>query len=330
MRAFLSHSSADKGFVEAVADNLKPGTYELDATTFDLGAINSHAIITALARSDLFCLFLSKNSIKSSYVAFETLLGVEYLAKASISQFLVICLDEEAFYQANYDAKFFNIVRKPINPESAARLIQGHLISSGKGWGDYYHPFVGREGEIDELEKQISDPERPPARALYISGNPGSGRKTLARKFYEQQFPHVGKIFARIDIGPFDGLEELFRSVLMSLRPSISVSELRSRIDAFTISNLNERSRQIADLLNSLIVAREAAFLIDHGGVINNDGAFTKDILEVLPQLDVRPHPSAIFITTRVMPKRFRRKENDIAYADTPSLKWDSANRLIS
>ena len=41
MRAFLSHSSRDKGFVEAVASNLRPGTFELDALTFDAGAMNS-------------------------------------------------------------------------------------------------------------------------------------------------------------------------------------------------------------------------------------------------------------------------------------------------
>jgi hypothetical protein len=31
MRAFISHSSKDKGFVEGVANHLKPGTFELDS-----------------------------------------------------------------------------------------------------------------------------------------------------------------------------------------------------------------------------------------------------------------------------------------------------------
>jgi hypothetical protein len=51
MRAFLSHSSKDKGFVQRVAESLRPGTYELDSQTFDAGLINSQAIISALERS---------------------------------------------------------------------------------------------------------------------------------------------------------------------------------------------------------------------------------------------------------------------------------------
>lgn len=71
MRAFLSHSSKDKGFVEAVTELFRPGTYELDSQTFDAGLVNAEAITAALRRCDLFCLFLSANSVQSSYVDFE-------------------------------------------------------------------------------------------------------------------------------------------------------------------------------------------------------------------------------------------------------------------
>jgi len=81
MRAFLSHSSRDKGFVDRVAEQLRPGSYELDAETFDAGLLNSQAIIESLKRCDLFCLFLSEESAQSSYVYLETLLGTEFLAR---------------------------------------------------------------------------------------------------------------------------------------------------------------------------------------------------------------------------------------------------------
>src|SRR5688572_6362944 len=112
MKAFLSHASSDKGFVDAVAKELKAGTYELDSETFDAGLINSQAIIEALKRSDLFCLFLSEKSVGSSYVDFETLLGVEYFARGRIGKFLAICLDEEAFAAASANVKYFNVVRR--------------------------------------------------------------------------------------------------------------------------------------------------------------------------------------------------------------------------
>ena len=116
MRAFLSHSSAGKDFVEPVAELMRSGTYELDSITFDAGLVNSSAIRDALARSDLFCLFLSRASVRSAYVEFETLLGLEFLARGSISRFIAICLDNEAFSLASENVKFYNIVRKSLSP----------------------------------------------------------------------------------------------------------------------------------------------------------------------------------------------------------------------
>jgi hypothetical protein len=195
MKAFLSHSSKDKGFVETVSGILRPGTFELDSLTFDKGLLNSQSIIESLKRCDLFCLFLSSNSVVAPYVDFETLLGIEFLASGKVGRFLAICLDEDAFAKASANVRFFNIVRKGLEPQNAARLIQGHLISAAEKTAAYTHPFIGREDELVELERQISDHKRPPSKALYISGNFGAGRRTIAQKFYEHQFPSVGRSF---------------------------------------------------------------------------------------------------------------------------------------
>jgi hypothetical protein len=176
MKVFLSHSSKDKGFVEAVAEQLRPGTYELDSQTFDAGLLNSEAIMASLKRCNLFCLFLSRASVTSDYVNFETLLGIELFASGRIKRFLAICLDEVAFEQASANVKFFNVVRISLGIESTARLIQGTMIAISAEDISTSHPFIGREDEIVELEKQITDYNRPPTRALFISGNIGTGR----------------------------------------------------------------------------------------------------------------------------------------------------------
>ena len=216
MRAFLSHSSTDKGYVEAVGMFLRPGTFELDSQTFELdsqtfdhGAVNSQAIQKALKRCDLFCLFLSSHSVISSYVDFETLLGIEFLASGSISRFLAICLDETAFKQASANAKHFNIVRNILQPDAAARLIEGHLISLAAADSTLHHVFIGREDELKEIGQKITDHSRPPSKALYLSGIFGSGRRTIAKKVYRDYFPHVGQVFPVIGVRPFAGLDEL-------------------------------------------------------------------------------------------------------------------------
>lgn len=330
MRAFLSHSSKDKFFVEGVADLLKPGTFELDATTFDAGLVNSTAIVEALKRSSVFCLFLSASSVKSPYVDFETLLGLEFLARGRISQFLAVCLDDEAFVAASDNVKFFNIVRRGVTIEGTARLIQGALLSDAAEENVLSHPFIGREEALVELEKQVIDPERPAIRAFFASGNHGMGRRALIRKFYQDHYPNVGKIFPTIDINEFAGLDELHRAVLFKLRPTLSGQAIRTHIGSFNVADESEKRRQIAALLNSLLAGREAAFLIDRGGVLTDAGGFQPEISSVIDLLDSRPHPPVSIISPRSIPFKLRRKVKDVAHIGLTSLTNSEAERLVS
>jgi hypothetical protein len=330
MRVFLSHSSKDKGFVDLVSGLLRPGTFELDSQTFDAGLVNSQAILASLRRCDLFCLFLSANSVTSAYVDFETMLGMEFLASGKVGHFLVICLDEKAFEQAAANIKFFNIVRKCLNADSAARLIQGHLISAAGQSANFAHPFGGREDELLELEKQITDHNRSQSKAVFISGNFGAGRRTLAQKFYEHRFPHVGRNFPTIHLDAFSGLDELYRKILAALRPTITTSELKTRIQAFGIAPPDERRRLVAQLFNSLLPAREAALLLDTGGILSDSGEFVPEMNEVINHLETKPHPPLIVVAPRMVPHKLRRREDDISYVAVKSLKRDSSERLIS
>ncbi|NNH45135.1 toll/interleukin-1 receptor domain-containing protein [Rhizobium laguerreae] len=330
MKVFLSHSSKDKGYVEEVASLLRPGSYELDSETFDAGLINSQAIVKALQRVDLFCLFLSENSVNSAYVEFELLLGLEFIASGKISRFLAICLDDVAFSQASNNAKFFNIVRKNLTPESAARLIEGTLISVKQTDESSFHPFVGRENELKELEDQIVDLGRPAAKGIFISGNYGSGRRSLARNFYQSHYPRSGKVIPGIKIDAFSGIHELYRNILTTLRPTLTARELRERIQAFELASIDEKRRQTADLLNGLLAAHETAFLIDNGGMLTDSGALTEELDAVISKLSARPHPPAIIIAPRMTPMKLRRSQNDLAYVGVRALPYEATKRLLS
>jgi tetratricopeptide (TPR) repeat protein len=330
LKTFLSHSSKDKGYVEHVAALLRPGSYELDSETFDAGLVNSQAIIKALQRTDLYCLFLSENSVTSSYVEFEILLGLEFIAKGSIARFLAICLDDTSFAKASTNARFFNIVRKSLTPESTARLIEGTQISLKQFNESSFHPFVGREAELQDLEGQISDHDRPPAKAVFISGNHGSGRRSLARHFFQSQYPRSGRVIPTIRIDAFAGIHELYRTILTTLRPTLTARELRQHIQAFDISSADERRRLTAELLNGLLLAHEAAFLIDNGGILTDAGGLTEEIDAVISRLSARPHPPAIIVAPRMSPMKLRRPQKDIVYTSVRALPYEATKRLVS
>jgi hypothetical protein len=161
MKAFLSHSSKDKDYVEKVAKLLRPGTYELDSLTFEKGEMNVSQIISSLNRVDLFCLFLSESSALSKYVDFEQKLAIELVGAGKIKNFLTLCLDEASFSMLASDAKFFNAIRRPLSPETAAHFITGKLISAQQAKLERGHPFVGRDIEMKDLENQILDFSKP-------------------------------------------------------------------------------------------------------------------------------------------------------------------------
>jgi hypothetical protein len=242
---------------------------------------------------------------------------------------LIVCLDDAAFGKASDTVTLFNIIRNTLTPEATARTIQGALIAAASQDRLQHHPFIGRETELLALERQVTDPARPPTKALYISGNFGVGRRTIAHEFYRKQYPHVGLVFPEMRIEEFSGLEELHRKVLLALRPSMMAAELRTRVIAFTSSRNEQQSRMIADLLNALLQSREAGFLFDAGGVLKDNGAFNDEFEGIVDQLQAAPHPPVCFISPRMTPVKYRRAANDVAYLAVRAFDHEEAERLI-
>ena len=125
---------------------------------------------------------------------------------------------------------------------------------------------------------------------------------TLAQRFYQRRYPQVGRNFPSVNVDAFAGLEELYRKILGALRPTIGVSELRTRIQAFAIASNEAKARLIAQLFNTLLTAREAAFLLDAGGILTDSGEFVAKMNAVISNLDDRLYPPVIFIAPRMVP----------------------------
>ncbi len=330
MRAFLSHSSKDKGFVEQVAQNLRPGSYELDALTFEKGGLNAKEIIAALSRSDLFCLFLSKDSIDSNYVDYEGTFAQELVASGDIKRVLTICLDEESFDKYNGFMKHYNMVRKQIDPASTARLIEGILLSSHKERDEKLHPFIGREAELKVLEDQAVDMNKPFVKGLFVAGNAGSGRRTISKKFFQNHYPNVRRIFPQIHIEDFVGYDDIFRKIIMTLRPSISIRELRDVVSEFADMDDENKAKSIADEINDIAMNGEALIIHDSGGLLTGDGSLDTEFNAIVNFLTDRPHPPVILISSRMTSKNLRRKEDDLVYASIGPLSFENSKRLLS
>ena len=192
----------------------------------------------------------------------------------------------------------------------------------------FSHPFIGREGSLKELETQVIDPDRPPQRALYVPVNFGTGRRALVRQFYQKQFPQVGRAFPTVKVEEFDGLEEIYRKAIATIRPTIGARELLTRLTAFGSAKPTEKARQIAALFNSLLATRESCFVLDIGGVLDDTGAFNPELDAIFNHLEDKPYPPISLISPRMVPLRARRASKDVAYCAVKSLPRDEAVRL--
>jgi tetratricopeptide (TPR) repeat protein len=166
-------------------------------------------------------------------------------------------------------------------------------------------------------------------KAVFISGNFGVGRRALAAEFFARKYRHVGKLFPTIQLDPFGGLEELFRRILGVMRPSMPVREALIRFQAFALASDAEKTRQIAELINSLVPSNEAAMIVDRGGLLTDAGSFTPEFDGVISMLADKPHPPAILIAPRMVPRRLRRAQDDVIYLGLKSLTRDDTVQIL-
>lgn len=330
MKAFLSHSSRNKPIVEQVAEDLGLANVELDSATFEQGVLNTKAIESALVRSLVFVLFLSKDAISSSMVKLEVSLAKELVGKGLIEKFLVICLDDDAFQATPSEWKDYNFVRKVSAVQAISRLVQNVLMIGNLRSAKFATPFVGRMKELNEAKERLIDPTAPQPKGLFVSGNAGIGRRTFARKLFADVYPSVNPIFPEIYVEPLDGLEEIFRKVYQVISPIATLSAYRTRILAFSIAKADEKASQIARLIDTLIASREALVIHDHGGLLEDNGKMQSHVQAIIDKIQGKLHPTIVFAGDRTVPRRSRAASEALVYAPLPSLERQDIRQLAA
>lgn len=330
MRAFLSHSSKDKQIVDEVAELIGGANVELDSETFEHGLPNVQIIQAALRRASLFVLFLSKNALASNVVRFEALMARELISQGIIDRFLVICLDEESFTEADSQWKTFNFVRKILGKQSIARTIQNALILANSKQSSASFPFVGRAAELHAAKEKLIDPMVKSVQALFVSGSTGIGRRTFAKRLFEDVYPQTSRVLPEIHVEQFDGNDEIFRKILGVVSPIASLSAYRTRIAAFAIDSAEGKSYQIARLIESLVDARETLIIHDHGGLLDDSGAMREPFRNLLSKVKTYPHVPIVFVAGRMMPQSKRTGMDGVLFSPLSALAREEVKQLAA
>lgn len=330
MRAFLSHSSKNKVLVKKVFDDLGAALAEYDERTFESGRFNIPSIEAGLERSDLFVLFATHESLSSGYVEVEVNLAQEFLAQRKISKIIVFCSEGISPNDLPGILQSISAIRKVSSPGAIARYIRGSLTEMTVSIGKLSRPFVGRESLKDNISSKLSDPTKYTPVALALSGVDGVGRRTLAQKIFQDIYPYLSQVQPAIYVVSGAGLSDLFREFLL-IGNELQKDEVYSAIVAFDKSSEIEKQSKIAIIIEQMAQQNQITYLIDDGGLLDDDGRLNgslRPVFELLKQKNF-PHPPLCLILFRTPPGKAREPEG-VIYQKVEGLTSDDIKKIIS
>jgi tetratricopeptide (TPR) repeat protein len=187
MKAFLSHSSADKeSYVSLVATRLADDDIVYDEMSFESGEKTINEIIRGLDESTVFCLFISNNSLNSDWVRQEVDGASARLESGSLKYIYPIIIDRNISHDDARIPKWLSDnynLRVVTRPSIAARRIHQKLRQAS--WSKHpkikerTHAFVGRNKNIEAFERRFDDYSQPKPILSIVGGAPSIGRRTL-------------------------------------------------------------------------------------------------------------------------------------------------------
>ncbi|MDG4899189.1 TIR domain-containing protein [Mesorhizobium sp. WSM4989] len=304
LKAFLSHSSKDKIFVNSVATSLGLMQIELDEKTFDF-TLNVAAIHDALKRCDLFVYFLSRDSSTSGFVKEELRSALENRGSGLIKRIVVSTLDESSYRDLPNWLQQLNIAQKISSPKLCARRIQALLLELAALDDAGVGLFIGRDADQADLRKAVSVPPKDIPLSIHAVGQYGIGRRTFITNSLKSLFPRLFNTFIEVTISQYDGPEEFYRQLFIlntisSFENTIGAFELYARLDT------REKASAICTILQEMADNGEFIIVIDEGGVYDDDGQFQPFLAETMRQLSALGRPALGFVQARMMPAKWK------------------------
>lgn len=173
--AFISYSTKDWPFVSKLVDALKNGGVWVDKRSVELGEALPDKIETGISGAASFVLVLSKSSLASSWVKYESNMATIRHLEDSNFRILVVKIDD-----CVVPLRFRPFLYADLTKDPAAMSGIVKAASSRDGGGMLYRRhFVNRSDELGQIELHVSDPDIP---LICLHGFYGIGKRSLAEE----------------------------------------------------------------------------------------------------------------------------------------------------
>lgn len=302
MKAFLSHSSADKeSYVGIVASRLAAEDIVYDEVSFEAGEQTLSEIIRGLDESTVFCLFISNKSLDSEWVRQEVDGASVRLANGSLKYIYPIVIDRSVAYddpripswlKDNYNLR---LVTRPV---IAARRIQHKLRQAS--WAK--HPklkeresvFVGRNKQIEAFERRFDDYSQPKPVLSVVGGPPSIGRRTLILNAM-RKLAIVGsdRYLAALPLDRHASIEDFILRLLDFGGSDKSYTDLN-----LTECSLDDKVAIAVGLLKDLAAFNERVIVLDEGCLVTFERKLAPWFAAIVSNVDLVGRP-LMFVASR-------------------------------
>lgn len=323
-KAFVSHSSADKTLLEEVVKQVSAARWEIDSLTFEEGKTSAGEIFRSMSRSDLFVLFASQEAVEKEWVKSEIEIAQQLYYKKTIGGILVFIIDEMPIKSLD-DWIRMHVVARTKNVVRIANMIRSKLMQLDSLRGAEPRPFVSRSSLREEFEKKLSNISSP-ARAIYVSGTDGIGRRAFISASLQTLYPSTDVMGINIPMAGGEGVLEAYHKLFIEWqRPT--QSELN---EFFKVSNsLSQKDLidNIVDLINEIGDCKSFVWLQFDHAALNEDGSIEPQFRELL--INLNSNRPSLIIRARRSPKFVdQTKTKNVAYLKVGSLSDAESKRL--
>jgi hypothetical protein len=281
-RAFLSHSSKNKEFVGAVAQELGRQFCLFDEQVFEDGEQFKAAIETMLDESAVFVLFVGEDTLDRMWVQFEINEAWYRKLEGRISKALVFLLTPSITFSELPPWLSRAKISSVTSAKTTAREIRHHLEELLRS--KQQSQFEGRSADIDSLQKLLTPLGRKPPRIVGVYGLPNVGRRTFINKAAQLSLSYPKTL--EIPVGDGDTLTAMSIKLANLLEPfstKAGFEAIVSSIQWLTEDQLLQRN--IANL-RAANAHKELPYLFDEGGLLTPDGSFSDPVQKLLTQTE--------------------------------------------
>ncbi|MEC5395903.1 TIR domain-containing protein [Bergeyella sp. RCAD1439] len=332
-KAFLSHSSKDKDLVRKVAQQLGNKNCVLDEISFDPGRKTLEQILSELDSSDIFVLFISNESLESTWVKKEINRAKENLSNDYLDRIIPIIIDENITYS---DTRIPKWIAKPYN----LKFIENEVIilkkirqalkevnfKKTKFNQEIEKNFVGRNAEMEKFENDINNIDNwTPTYIIAYNYFEGIGRRTfLKNALRKYELTNYLDSPTTITIDSKESIENFIYKLN-------TISKIPEILDYdFSVLSIESKIEIAVKLLKQFMDYKELVFVIDEGGIVLPNNTIV-DWFKSLVNNELFDNNLILCLISKFRPNeaQLKRKKKSLVYRIPELSKPESKNLFL-